>query len=164
MLRRMERKKEINMRRFLKILLSLALLAALFCPCALAANYSAKVLSSSMDVYSSNKEKLGALKQGTAVTVTAISGDWARISYRGNSYYARMKDIIFNNRIAAISTQKTSIRFVTKASYAANTCYKATLAAGTPIYVVGLNGKQALVTNASGSILGYVKRSALKKQ
>lgn len=152
------------MRRFLKTLLVLALLAALLCPCALAASYSAKVLTVSMDVYSSNKEKLGTLKQGTAVTVTAISGDWARISYRGNSYYARMKDIIFSKRIAAISTKKTAIRFVTKASYKENTAYKATLASGTPVYVVGLNGSQALVTNASGSVLGYVKRSALKKK
>lgn len=151
------------MRRFFRSLAALILLAALFSPAALAASYSAKVLSESMTVYSSSKEKLGTLKQGTSITITAISGDWARLSYRGNSYYAQMKDIIFSKRISAVSTQKTAIRFVTKASYKANTCYKATLAAGVQVYVVGLNGDQALVSNASGSALGYVKRSALKK-
>lgn len=151
------------MRKIIKISFALVLIAALLCPGALAASYSARVLSRSMNVYSSSKEQLGTLDQGTNITVTAISGDWVRFSYRGNSYYAKLKDVIFNKRIPATSTKKTPIRFVTKASYKANTYYKATLAAGTSMYVVGLNGNNALVTNASGSALGYVKLSALKK-
>ena len=151
------------MRRFFRITIALMLIAAILCPGALAASYSAKVLMPSMTVYSSSKEAMGTLRQGTAIKVTAISGDWARISYRGNAYYAQMKDIIFNTRIAAVSTRDTSIRFVTKASYKANTYYKATLAAGTPVYVVGLNGDNALIANKSGSVLGYVKKSALRK-
>lgn len=151
------------MRKTLKVFLALLLIAVLLCPGALAASYSAKVLTSSMTLYSSSKESLGTLSQGTSFTVTAISGDWARITYRGNTYYAKLKDIIFSKRIAAVSTKKTSIRFVTKASYKANTYYKANLAAGTSLYVVGLNGSNALVSNASGSALGYVSLSALKK-
>lgn len=151
------------MRRFFRIAIALALIAAILCPGALAASYGAKVLMPSMTLYSSSKETMGTLRQGTAIKVTAISGDWARVSYQGNTYYARMKDIIFNKRIAAVSTRDTSIRFVTKASYKANTYYKATLAAGTPVYVVGLNGDSALIANKSGSVLGYVKKSALRK-
>ena len=53
--------------------------------------------------------------------------------------------------------------FVTRASYSANQYYSATLAAGTGVYVAGKKGDYALITNASGSAIGYVKLSALNK-
>lgn len=151
------------MRRAIRTMLIFALIAAMCCSSALAASYGAKVLSSSMTIYSGSKEEMGTLKQGTSIRVTAMSGSWARISYKNRTYYAQLKDIIFNSRIKAVSTKKTTIRFVTKQSYKANTYYKATLAAGTPVYVAGFNGDTLLISNASGSVLGYVKRSAVKK-
>ena len=151
------------MRKFLKAALAMMMIAVMLCSGALAATYGAKTLMPSTTVYNSSKNKVGTLKQGTSIQVTSMSGDWARISYKGNTYYAKLKDIIFNSRIKAVSTKDTSIRFVTKESYKKNTYYKGTLSAGVTMYVVGLNGSELLVTNDSGSILGYVKRSAVKK-
>lgn len=151
------------MRRFLKIAAVIALTAAMLCSGALAATYGAKVLMPSMSLYNSSKKVVGELDQGASIKVTAMSGDWARITYKGKTYYSKLKNIIFNTRVKAVSTKDTPIRFATKASYAKGTYYKATLAAGTVVYVKGFNGDQLLVSNDSGSALGYVKRSALRK-
>ena len=149
-----------------KIVLALALLTALLCGNALAASYSAQVLMPSMGIYGvsgSQKVKMGQLKQGTNFTVTAISGDWARISYKGMTAYAKMENIIFDDGIKAVAKENTTIKFVTKKSYDEGTYYSATLAAGTTVYVVGKKGSYSLVSNGSGSALGYVKTSKLVK-
>jgi len=151
------------MRKMFKTIIALALIAVMLCSGAMAASYGAKVLSTSMGVYNASKDMIGSLDQGTSIKVTAVSGNWARISYKGNVGYAQLKDIIFNNRIKAVSTKDTAIRFVTKASYSENTYYKATLAANTGVYVVGKRGSYALISNAEGTALGYVKASALRK-
>ena len=150
------------MRKIIKTVLALALIAAMLCPAALAASYGAKVLVNEMTVYSSAKEAAGSLKQGTSIKVTDMSGEWVRISYKGKTGYAKLEDICFNNGIKAVATKDTAIRFVTKESYSENTYYKATLAAGTGVYVVGKRGAYALVSNGSDA-LGYVKLSALEK-
>lgn len=150
------------MRKIIKTVLALALILATLCSSALAASYGAKVLVNNMSVYNSEKEVAGSLDQGTSIKVTAMSGDWVRISYKGKTGYAKIEDICFNNGIKAVSTKDTSIRFVTKESYSENTYYKGTLAAGTGLYVVGKKGDYALVSNGSDA-LGYVKLSALTK-
>lgn len=151
------------MHKFLKITIALALIAAMLCSTAMAATYSAKILKPSSPVYNSAKQKVGTLKSGTSIKVTSMSGDWARITYDGNTLYAKLEDIIFNKRIRAVSVKSSPIRFVTRESYRENTYYKATLSEGVTLYVVGLNGSELLVTNESGSALGYVKRSAVVK-
>lgn len=157
----LERKK--TMRKTIKTIIAAALIAVMLCSSAMAASYGAKVLSTSMGVYNAGKQMIGSLDQGTSIKVTAVSGSWARISYRGATGYAKLKDIIFNKRVKAVSTQDTAIRFVTRASYGDNTYYKATLAANTGVYVVGKRGSYALISNAEGNALGYVKASALRK-
>lgn len=157
----------MNKIKALRMILALALVAALLCGSAMAASYGAKVLMPTMDVYGksgSETVKLGELKQGTSITVTAVSGDWARISYKNRTLYAKLEDIIFNKRVKAVSTRSTSIKFVTKESYRESTYYSATLAAGTTVYVVGKKGDSYLVSNASRSALGYVSASALAKK
>lgn len=151
------------MRKIFKSVAVLALVVVMLCSSALAASYGAKVLVPSMGVYNANQTLVGSLGQGTSIKVTAVSGNWARISYKGNTGYAKLDDIIFNSRIKAVANKDTAIRFVTRESYGENTYYKATLAAGTGVYVVGKNGSYALISNASGSALGYVKASALSK-
>ncbi len=157
------------MRRFVRFAGRLAvwmLAVALLCGSAMASGYGAKVLVPSMAVYGNSDGsavQLGALKQGTSITVKAVSGDWARISYKGRTLYARLDDIIFNKHVKAVANRDTSIKFVTKQSYSQNTYYSATLAAGTTLYVVGKNGDQLLVTNGSDSALGYVAASALSR-
>ena len=133
---------------------------------ALAASYGAQVLPSSMPIYaakSTSSAKLGTLKQGTGFTVTAISGDWARISFGKRTGYARMRHIIFDKHIAAVAVKDTKLTFWTKESQKRGVHYRATLAAGTKVYVVGMAEGRLLVTNASDSALGYVSASALVK-
>ena len=133
---------------------------------ALAASYGAQVLPSSMPIYaakSTSSAKLGTLKQGTGFTVTAISGDWARISFGKRTGYARMRHIIFDKHIAAVAVKDTKLTFWTKESQKRGVHYRATLAAGTKVYVVGMAEGRLLVTNKSDSALGYVSASALVK-
>ena len=151
------------MRKMFKSIVVLALIAALLCSSAMAAGYGAKVLSNTMTVYNSNKQPAGALVQGTSFTVTAVSGNWAKISYKGRTGYANLANIIFNNKVAAVANKDTGINFVTRASYANNQYYSATLSAGTTVYVAGKKGNYALITNAAGSAIGYVKLNALTK-
>ena len=152
----------ICLRRLCAALLMLALLGG----GALAASYGAQVLSSSMPVYaakSTSSAKLGSLSQGTSFTVTAISGDWARISCGSRTGYARMRHILFDRHIAAVAVKDTKLTFWTKESQKRGVHYRATLAAGTKVYVVGMAEGRLLVTNASASALGYVSASALVK-
>lgn len=151
------------MRKIFKSIVVLALVAVLFCTPAMAATYGAKVLTNTMTVYNSSKQSAGALVRGTAIKVNGISGSWAKISYNGKTGYAKLSSIIFNKKVPAVVTHDTGIRFVTRASWNKNQYYSATLAAGSGIYVVGKKGSEALVSNADGSAIGYVKLSALKK-
>ena len=133
---------------------------------ALAAGYSAQVLPSSMPVYaakSTSAAKLGSLSQGTSFTVMAISGDWARISYNNRTGYARMRHILFDKHIPAVAVKDTKLTFWTEASRKRGVQYRATLAAGTRVYVVGMAEGRLLVTNDTDSALGYVSASALVK-
>lgn len=152
-----------KMKKTVRMIIALVVLTALLGGSALAASYGAQVLMPSMKVYNAKKEVLGQLKQGTDFTVTEISGDWARISYKGKTGYAKLEDIIFDDSIKAVASEDTTIKFVTRKSYSESTYYKATLAAGTTVYVVGKRGSYALVSNASGSALGYVKASKLTR-
>ncbi|MDO4371058.1 MAG: hypothetical protein Q4D43_07030 [Clostridia bacterium] len=139
-----------------------ALMIALAGQAALAATYSAKVLTSSMDVYlspNSAAAPAGSLVQGTSFSVHAISGEWAYISYRGNTGYAEMKNIMFDDAISGYTVRDTGILFITHESYSRRVSYRAKLAAGTRIYVRGVSHGLLLVTNANGTILGFVSQA-----
>ena len=146
-----------------KALAAALLIVVMLCGSAMAATMGAKVFSSSMAVYNSNKQRVGRLSRGTSISVTSISGDWAKFSYRGRTGYAKLSDIVFNDRIKVVSTKATSIRFITKSSYKKNTYYTGTLSAGVTLYVAGISGKNYLFYNESGSVLGYVSKSAVRK-
>lgn len=151
------------MRKMIKTVIVLALVAAMLCSSAMAATVGAKVLATDMTVYTSSKTVAGTLPQGTSIAVTDMSGDWLKIYYKGYTGYAHIKDVAFTTGIKAVANQDTALAFVTKASYSDYTYYKATLSAGTGVYVVGKRGNYALITNSSGSALGYVAFSALTK-
>lgn len=144
-------------------LVALTLIATLLCGSAMAASMGAKALSSTMPVYSSPSRVIGTLKQGTSFTVTAISGSWARIKYGKRTGYAKLSDIVFNSRIKAVSTKKSSISFMTKDSLKKNIYYTGTLRAGVPLYIAGINGNKLLFFDTSGKVMGYVPRSAVRK-
>ena len=149
--------------RYLKAVVAMVLIAAMLCGSAMAASRDAKVFSPSMKVYNKNRQTIASLSRGTSFTVTKISGNWAKISYGGKTGYAQMKDIVFNKRVKAVSTKETSIKFVTKSSYKKGTYYTGTLAKGVTLYIAGVKGDYYLFYNESGSAMGYVKKSAVRK-
>ena len=150
--------------KYLKALVAAVLIAALLCGSAMA-SMSAKVSSSYMTVYKtkSTRNRIGGLKRGTSFQVTGISGDWAKISYKGRTGYAKLNNLVFSNRIKMVSTKSTPIKFMTKKSYKNRTYYTGTLSAGVTLYVAGIRGKYYLFYNQSGSTMGYVKKSAMRK-
>lgn len=153
------------MRRIRRLIAVLLVLAVLPCS-ALAASYKAKVFSSSMKVYftaSKSSAVVDRLDRGDRFYVKKISGDWAQISYGGESGYARMTDIIFDKKIKAKAVKNVSFVFCTRESRERNVSYRAKLAKGTTVYVVGMGGGKLLFTNASGNAWGTVSESALRK-
>ena len=150
--------------RYFKAVVAMALIAAMLCGSAMAMSLGAKVFSGYMPVYTakSGGRAVGSLRQGTSFKVTAISGSWARISYRGGTGYAKLKDIVFNGRIPVVTTKSASIVFVTKGSLKKHTYYTATLAAGIPLYIGGIHGDNLLFFDKSGSVMGYIRGSAVR--
>ena len=159
-------KGEQKMRKakFLKATLAVALILAMLCGSAMAAR-SAKVFSSSMAIYNSKStnNQIGSLSHGSSFSVTSISGSWAKISYKGNTCYAKLSDIVFSKRVKVVSTKSTPIKFITKKSFKNRTYYTATLAPGTTLYVAGINGSYYLFYDETGSAMGYVSKSAVRK-
>ena len=149
--------------KYLKALAAVLLIAVMLCGSAMAATMGAKVLSPSMAVYNSGKKQIGALGQGTSFTVTDISGDWAKISYRGYTGYAQLKDIVFDVRLKGISTKATPVTFVTKSSYKRSVYYTGTLSAGVTLYVAGMNGDKFLFFDETGNVMGYVAKDAMRR-
>ena len=147
-----------------RAVIAAVLIVAMLCGSAFAASRDAKVFSSSMSVYktASTRNKIGTLGQGTSFKVTDISGGWAKISYKGQTGYAKLSNIVFDKHVKAVSTNATSIRFITKKSYRNRTYYTGTLSAGVTIYLAGMNGSNYLFYDESGSVMGYVKKSAVR--
>ena len=70
------------------------LMLSLFLASSALASVSAVVNCSSLTVRSgpsTSAKKLGTLKRGTKLTVTAVSGSWANISYKGRTSYAAVE-------------------------------------------------------------------------
>lgn len=154
-----------KIKKLIALLAAVVLLAG-FCSCAHAASYQAKVFSASMQVFASpstSARSLGALGQGKAFTVRAISGDWALVEYRGRTGYAKMSDIMFSNKVSGVVTRDSKLSYITRASYREGTYFKANIQAGAQVYVIGIHGNYLLVTNGGGSVLGYIKAANVRR-
>lgn len=151
-------------KRFIRAAVALVLALAMLGGSALAATRSAKVFSSSMAVYkSAGRGRVGTLRRGTSIKVKGVSNGWAKISYRGKTCYARLKNIEFDSRVKAVTSEASSIRFITRSSYRKHTYYTGNLAAGITIYLAGENGGSYLFYSEDGSAVGYVPKSAVNK-
>ena len=147
-----------------RAMIALILVVAMLGGSALAASRSAKVFAPSMAVYRSvGSGRVGTLRRGTSITVKGVRSGWAKISYKGKTGYARLKNIEFNNRTKAVTTEASSIRFLTKNSYRKHTYYTGTLAAGITVYLAGMNGDNYLFYSEDGSAVGYVSKSAVRR-
>lgn len=155
-------KGQCSMKRIVRMILALVMVAALLCPMALAMTGGAKVITASMNVYNKNKTKIGTLARGTSIKVNASKGSWIRYKLKGVNCFSKMKDVVFSKSKSGVTTKDAYLEFVTKSSYASGTYYKATLAAGTKVHVCGKSGKKYLITNDKRSAYGYVSADAVQ--
>lgn len=144
----------------LRVTVCALLLMALCCTAALAA-FKADVYSSSMKVYSRAKASssyyLGSLNRGTTVTVEAHSGDWAKITYKGRTGYAQIKDMKSHKRTAMYTNR--SVTVYQSASSSSKSLGK--LPVNSVVYSVGWSGSYYLVEDKSGDNTGYIRKSHL---
>lgn len=149
------------MKKTLKVIIALALVLMTLSPLALAASKSAQVIVGSMTVYNTGKKKVGSLPRGTKITVVGYSGKWVKIKYKGKKLLAHEGSVMLRKGTAAKTTKDAYFEFVTKSSYRQGMYYKATLAAGTKVYIVGRKGGKYLVKNPKGNAMGYIAKSAV---
>ena len=149
-----------KIRRIVSVALLAIMMAACLAPSALAASFKAKINSSSSAVYSypsTSSTRLCRGVKGITVTVTAYSGDWAKISYRGNTGYMQIKYLNLNNRITAYTQSSCSVYRLASSS----SSKMGTLDSATTVYVIGVDGSYCRVQNKSGTVTGYIRTSQL---
>lgn len=149
----------------IKMMVATLLIAVMICGGAMAAAYKANVITSSMEVYNAKKEYIGMLPRGTELYVTKLSsdGNWARIYYKGHVGYTSTQNIIFQDIIKAVCYRNTEMTFVTKSSFKNHQAYKAAVAMGTLVNVVGHFDGNLLIASDSGNALGIVPMNCFKK-
>ena len=147
------------MRRLIAILL-LAVFLMNMGACALAASFKARINSSSARVYKSPSTSSKYLSggRGLTVTVTAYSGSWARISYKGYTGYIQLKYLNRTDPLKAYTAKSTPVY-----RSASSSGRLGTLPVNSTVYVVGKSGSYYRIQNASGSLTGYVRTTTLSK-
>ncbi len=152
-------KRYLTPKTFRRILACILLL--LFIPATAFADFKAKVFSSSMKVYSrsntSTQYYLGALKKGTEFTVLEMSGNWCKISYKGYTGYAQVKDIKSEVKTAVYTNRTVTVRATASSSGRALN----KLTADFPLYLVGASGKYYLIETVDGKGMGYIYKNYL---
>jgi len=149
----------------LKRILCALMLVVLLSGTALASGaYRANVITSSMEVYNYSKQYIGSLPRGTEFFVLDISddGNWAKVYYNGKVGFTSMQNI-FDKRIPVIAVQDAPMFFVTKTSFKLGKAFNATIAKGTPVYMVGYFNGYLLVENSTGNGLAIVRASNFRK-
>ena len=144
------------LKRFLAAFMMAMLLMSSLAPAALA-SVKAKI-NTATRVYSSPSSSGKSLKvpKGLTVSVTASSGSWAKIRYKGHSAYIPIKDLNLVHRVTAYTAKSTPVY-----KRAASSAKIGTLSIGTAVYVVGKSGSYYRVQNSSGSVTGYIKSGYL---
>lgn len=147
-----------RVRQILRVALACALVAALMASNALAASYSATV-NAKTKVYKAPQKSSSStsVAKNTKVTLKATSGGWGKISYKNKTAYIPIKYLTLTEPIKAYVSVKSTL-------YKKPGSKKlSTLAVGQVVYVIGVNGKYARVSNNAGSTMGYVKAANLSK-
>jgi len=128
---------------------------------AMAMSIGAVINASSVRVYqsASTSSRSVTLSKGTTVTVTAVSGGWARITKNGKTAYVDVKYLTTTSKYPCYTNQ--SVAVYKGASTSSGKL--GTLSVNTKVYAVGVEGGFYRVQNSSGSVTGYVAKSALSK-
>lgn len=160
-------KRRFSVKRLLACLMILAMLPL----AALAEEYQAKVTASKMNIYSTNRVGnnffLGSLAKGVEFTVTATSGDWARISYQGRMGFAKLSDMEKMGGTSAGIKEvdydvevKSSTMKVYSTNVASNTYLIGTLAKGTKLKVTAMSGDWSRISYQGRT--GFAKTSDMQ--
>lgn len=144
--------------RVLRVALACVLMAALMASGALAASYSARV-NANTKVYRAPQKSSATTKapKNMKVTLTASSGGWGKITYKGKTGYIPMRYLTLTDPIKAYVVVKSTVYKKPGANKLG------TLKVGQGVYVIGINGKYARLSNKSGAVLGYVKAVNLSR-
>ena len=140
-------------RRLISILLVAIILTAGVIPSAFA-SVPAKVNSSSARAYKKASTSSDNMKipKNLKVSITSISGSWAKVSYKGSSAYMPLKYLSPTSKVKGYAKSSTTV-------YNTSGKKKGTLSKGDSVYVVGtVNGYNCVV---SGDAYGFVKSGTL---
>lgn len=142
-----------RLHKWLCATLALLLAVAPLCP-AMAMSVAVEVNSSSAKVYRSPSTSSASVsvKKGTSLTLSDISGDWAKVKRSGNTGYMEVKYLNSKVRYKAYVNKKTYVYKSPSSSSA-----RATVAVNTVVYVVGKSGSYYRIENSSGRVTAYIK-------
>lgn len=143
-----------KLKRIISIFLACLVLGTALLPTAYAV-VPAKVSSSSAKAYqkASTKAKGVKVPKNLKVSITAFAGNWAKVSYDGNSAYMKVKALMPTAKVKGYTKATTTV-------YNSSGKKQGTLSKGAAIYVLGTIGGYYCVMNGSGAI-GYVKSGTL---
>lgn len=122
------------------------------------AEFSAMVFSPKMRVYfapTTASEQIGALVQGVTVTVEATGGEWARINYQGNVGFAKIEDML---SLAPVKTKTNHVSVILYITPNDLTPHWGTLDRNTTVYLRGMKGDLALVSDKDMNVLAYIPK------
>lgn len=119
------------------------------------ASVAAKVSSSSARVYRSASKSASSLKvpKNLSVSITAISGSWAKVKCKGASAYMQVSSLTPTSKTKKYAASSTTV-------YNSAGKKQGTLSKGSGVYQLGTINGYCCVMNGSGSI-GYVKTGSL---
>lgn len=144
-------------RKFLAALMVAALLMSACAPAALA-SIKAKVFTNTK-IYSipSTSGKSVRVPEGLTVRVTATSGNWAKIRYKGKTAYIPTPYLNLASRLKAYTAKSTPVYKLPSSS----SSKMGTLSIATAVYVVAKLDGYYRIENSSGSVTGYVRAGNL---
>ena len=146
-----------RIKRFLRAALVLALATLLAGSSALADSIAVK-LNATTKVYQSADLSSKSVKvpKNLKLTLKGVSNGWGKVAYKNHIGYVKLK---YLDRVEPVKATVTDGTIVYKD--AEGTRKLGTAAAGTTVYVIGVDGSYVRVRNKTGSQVGYIKASAL---
>jgi len=147
-----------RLQKLLCAVLALTMMLASACP-ARAASAQVRINNGSARVYQSPSTGSAsvAVSQGLQMTVTGVSGGWARVSYKGRTGYTPAGNLDLANGITAYANRACRV-------YKSPSTGSASVAVSVNarMYVVGKSGGFYRVKNSSG-VTGYIPTGCLSK-
>ena len=125
-----------------------------------ASGVKVKVYSSSARFYSSASSSAASLRlpKGLSLTLTGVSGKWAKVRYKGHTGYMALSSLNTAKRYAAYVKKNTYLY-----SRASTSSKKVSVGVNTKVYIVGRSGRFYRVQNSRG-VTAYVKASCLSRK